>query len=113
MGPAWYDASAIRGIVETVMEDAGVHGILLFMMFASANADALRGLAPLLLKWKQRKPLITCIAAPPGIWDEDIRRIEDAGAIVNYPTPERATKAMASLWRAQRARDVSSNQIPF
>lgn len=106
MGPAWYDSSAIRGIVQTVMGDERVNGILLFIMFASANVDALKGLAGLLVEWKQRKPFITCISSPRGKWDDEIRRLEEEGAIVNYPTPERAARAMAYLWQARKARDI-------
>jgi acyl-CoA synthetase (NDP forming) len=97
MGPAWYDSSAIRGIVRAVMGDENVDGILLLMMFASANREAVAGLSELFLEWKQKKPVITCLIAPPGIWDEQIRHLENAGALINFPTPERAAKAMDSL----------------
>ena len=97
MGPAWYDASAIRGIVEAVMHDEGVHGILLFMMFASANVDAVDRMADLLMEWKQKKPVISCILSPPGIWDLKIQELEERGALVNYCTPERASRAMVAL----------------
>lgn len=99
MGPAWYDSSALKGIVKSVMEDENVHGILLFMMFASANVDALKGLSDILMDWNQKKPLLSCIAAPPGIWDEQLDILEKSGAIVNYPTPERASLTMAMLWK--------------
>ncbi len=98
MGPAWYDAEAIKGIVKAVMADENVHGILLLMMFASANVDALRGVRGLLMNWCQKKPVISCILAPPGIWDEQIRDLENGGALVNYNTPERAASVMAELW---------------
>jgi acyl-CoA synthetase (NDP forming) len=97
MGPAWYDSEAIRNIVQAVMEAPNVHGILLLMMFASANVEAVKGLSPLLKEWKQQKPIIGCIVAPPGIWDEQIADLEESGALVNYPTPERAATAMAIL----------------
>jgi acyl-CoA synthetase (NDP forming) len=99
MGPAWYDSSAIEGIVRAVMDDDNVGGILFLMMFASANVDALRGISGLLEKWGQQKPVISCILAPPGIWDEQIRALEESGSLVNYPTPERATRVMANLWK--------------
>jgi len=99
MGPAWYDSSAIEEIVRAVMDDDNVDGILLFMMFASANVDALRGISDLLKEWAQRKPLISCILSPPGIWDEQIKALEQSGSLINYPTPERAANAMASLWK--------------
>ena len=41
--------------------------------------------------------LISCILAPPGVWDDDIRHLEESGARVNYPTPEQAARALANL----------------
>jgi acyl-CoA synthetase (NDP forming) len=102
MGPAWYDSTAIRGIIQTVMNDDNVEGILLLMMFASANRDAVAGIAGLLKEWGQRKPLISCIVSPPGIWDEAISDLEASGALVNFPTPERAAQAMVNLWRYRK-----------
>jgi len=97
MGPAWYDSDAIKGIVQAVMDDENVHGILFLMMFASANVAALAGVSGLLKEWAQRKPVLSCILSPPGIWDDQIQALESAGALVNYATPERAAEAMANL----------------
>jgi len=102
MGPAWYDSSAIEGIVRAVMDDDNVGGILFLMMFASANVDALKGISGLLEKWAQQKPVISCILSPPGIWDEQIRALEESGSLINYPTPERAARVMANLWKYRR-----------
>ena len=77
MGPAWYNASAIEGIIRAVMEDSDVDAILILMMFASANRAAVSGFSDLLLKWKQQKPVVACLIAPPGIWDEEVRRLEE------------------------------------
>ncbi len=99
MGPAWYNASAMEGVIRVVMEDAHVDGILLLMMFASANRNAPAGITPLLLEWKQRKPVVSCFVAPPGIWEEEIRTLESGGSVLNCPTPERAAAVMASLWK--------------
>ena len=99
MGPAWYDASAIEGIIRAVMTDDQVHGLLILMMYASANRGAPAGISPLLLEWKQRKPVISCFVSPPGIWDEEIRTMQREKAVMNCPTPERAALAMASLWK--------------
>jgi len=99
MGPAWYDGAAIRGIVKAVMSSEGVDAILLLIMFASANLRALSGLRDLLVEWRQSKPVLSCISAPPGIWDQEVEELEEAGAIVNYPTPERAARALAALCR--------------
>jgi len=102
MGPAWYDATATTRIVEAVAGDKNVSGILLLIMFASANQDLLKRLGNFLMKWKQQKPIISCICAPPGIWDEQIKTLEGAGVLVNYATPESAARAMANLWKYGR-----------
>jgi acyl-CoA synthetase (NDP forming) len=99
LGPAWYDSDALRGIIQAVMDDDAVASIILIMMFASANRMIVPNLMPLLLDWQQKKPVVTCLVAPPGIWDEHVMALEEAGAIVNIPTPERAAKAMAALYR--------------
>lgn len=104
MGPAWYDSAAIKGIIKTVMDDDNVDGILLLMMFASANRDAVSGITDLLKGWGQRKPLISCLVSPPGIWDEAIRDLEASWALVNFPTPERAAQAMVHMWRYGKMR---------
>jgi acyl-CoA synthetase (NDP forming) len=59
--------------------------ILLCMMFASANRSS------------------------AGIWKEEIRRFEKAG-IPNYPTPERAARALANLCRL---RDLMRGKMTF
>jgi acyl-CoA synthetase (NDP forming) len=111
MGPAWYDSVAIQGIVQAVMEDENVHGILFLMMFASANVDALSGVSGLLADWCQKKPVVSCILSPPGIWDGQIEKLENRGAVMNYATPERAASVMADLLaygRLQKARTERS-----
>ncbi len=102
MGPAWYDKEAIREIVKAVMESEAVDAILLLIMFASANRGAVEGLRDLLMEFGQKKPVISCIAAPPNIWDEQVQELEGQEALVNYPTPERAATALANLWRWSR-----------
>jgi len=97
MGPAWYDAAAQSGIVEAAMDDSGVDAVLLLVMFASANAGLLAGLYDHLVKIKPVKPIISCIAAPPGIWEKEIEKLENAEVLVNYPTPERAARVLANL----------------
>ena len=102
MGPAWYDSSATGRIIRAVMDDEHVNGILLLIMFASANIDVLKGISNFIMDWRQKKPFITCISAPPGIWDDEIRCLEESGAMVNYPTPERAARAMVNLWKYKK-----------
>jgi len=98
MGPAWYNSEAIKGIVHSVLEDKGIDAILLSIMFASANKSAVGTLANLLLERKVKKPILCCFSAPGEIWEEEIRILEESG-MPNYPTPERAAKALSNLFR--------------
>ncbi len=107
MGPAWYNAPAIEGIIRAVMEDRDVDAILILMMFASANRAAVSGISELLLQWKQQKPVAACLIAPPGIWDEEVRHLEEGGALINAPTPERAAKTLALLWDYEKMKKPS------
>ncbi len=104
MGPAWYDSEAIKGIVRTVLEDKNIDAILLCIMFASANRSAVGTLADLLLQGRTNKPILCCFSAPPGIWDDEIKRLEGSG-IPNYPTPERAAKTLVNLFRFKKVRE--------
>jgi acyl-CoA synthetase (NDP forming) len=99
MGPAWYNSEAIVGILKAVIRDENIAGVLLFMMFASANIDSIKSLSFLLKDGVRKEPLITCLSAPPGIWDEQIKQFEEAKVLVNLPTPERAAKVMINLNR--------------
>jgi acetyl-CoA synthetase (ADP-forming) len=101
MGPAWYDSGAIKGIVQAVLEDRNIDAIILCIMFASANRAAVGTLSDLLLQRGKDKPVICCISSPAGIWDEEIKRLEQSG-IPNYPTPERAAKTLANLLRYKK-----------
>jgi acetyl-CoA synthetase (ADP-forming) len=101
MGPAWYDSKAIKGIVHTVMDDKNIDAIILCIMFASANRSAVGILTDLLLEKRTNKPILCCFSSPSGIWDDEIMRLERSG-IPNYPTPERAAKTLANLFRFKR-----------
>lgn len=102
MGPAWYNPAAVQGIVRAVLEDDHVDGLLLLTVYASANWELVSFLTDTLQKWQQKKPVITCFSAPPGIWEDEIKALELSGAIVNLPTPERAAKIMSYLWQYQQ-----------
>ncbi len=105
MGPAWYDSEAITAMMRAVLEDEHIDAALLLMMFASANRSAIAGIAPFLEEWSQRKPVVACLTAPPGVWDSEIRELECSGSLVNFATPERAAGALACLWKAARLRE--------
>ena len=104
MGPAWYDSGAIKGIVQTVLQDENIDAIILCIMFASANRSAVGMLADLLLEKRRNKPVLCCFSAPAGIWGDEIERLEESG-IPNYPTPERAAKTLVNLFRFKKLRD--------
>jgi acyl-CoA synthetase (NDP forming) len=104
MGPAWYDSGAIKGIVHAVLEDRKIDAVVLCIMFASANRASVGTLADLLLQPGEKKPVTCCISAPEGIWDEGIERLEASG-IPNFPTPERAAKALANLVRYKKLKN--------
>jgi len=101
MGPAWYDSGAIKGIVQAVLEDRKIDAVILCIMFASANRASVGTLADFLLQPGEKKPVICCISAPEGIWDEEIKRLEASG-IPNFPTPERTAKVLANLVRYKK-----------
>jgi len=101
MGPAWYDSEAIKGIIDTVMNDKNIDALILCIMFASANRSAVGILTDLLLERKTDKPILCCFSAPAGIWDHEIKRLEGAG-IPNYSTPERAAKTLVNLFRFKK-----------
>jgi len=107
MGPAWYNPEAMVGILRAAMRDENVAGILLFTMFASANIDSIKGLSSFGKDRGQKKPIITCLSAPPGIWDEQIKEFQEAAILVNFPTPERAATVMVNL---NRYRNLVINQ---
>jgi acyl-CoA synthetase (NDP forming) len=78
-------------------------------MFASANRAAVGTLSDLLLQRGKVKPVICCISSPAGIWDEEIKRLEQSG-IPNYPTPERAAKALANLFKFNRIKNFNHSE---
>ena len=102
MGPAWYDAAATKEIIDVAMRDKNIDGVILLIMYASANIKAPEGITDMLKQWEQKKPIMGCICSPPGIWDKEIEILEDSKAIVNYPSPERAAKALGYLWEYKK-----------
>jgi acyl-CoA synthetase (NDP forming) len=102
MGPAWYDSRAIRGIVESVLQDKAIDAILLCIMFASANKGSIRALSGLLTQWSRKKPIVCCFSSPPGIWKEEVASLIEKGSITNYATPERAAMSLSALCKYKR-----------
>ena len=103
MGPAWYNPTAIIGIMEAVLDDPNIDGVVFLAMYASANI-ALAG--EMRKYWEEReslkKPLVACFSAPDPIWSEDVQFMDRTKGMVFLPTPERAARTMGNLWRLQR-----------
>jgi len=59
---------------------------------------AVAGMSDFLIESRQKKPVVACLSAPPGIWDDQVLGLEKKGALLNLPTPERAARSMANLW---------------
>ena len=101
MGPIWFNARNILDILEAVIEDEGTHGVIFLAVFGSANVNLakemeeyMKGIGPF------EKPVIACFTAPPGIWDDEIKGMDEKKGFAIIPTPERAAKAMGNLWKA-------------
>lgn len=101
MGPSWYDWETIRKVIEVVLADENVDGIVLYAAYASANEPLLRELAGLLKSQRQGKPIISCFPSPTGVWVEDKRNLNESGVAL-FPTPERAAKAMVGLFKRRQ-----------
>ncbi len=100
MGPAWYSSESIREVASSVLGDENVDAVVLSIAYASANSGAVESLADLVKSWGRKKPIICCLSSPKGIWDQEIRSLEEEG-VPNFPTPERAARALGNLWRYQ------------
>jgi acyl-CoA synthetase (NDP forming) len=88
-------------ILEVVLDDNETDGVIFIAMFASANLELTRRMAGLLREVEAfKKPVICCFTAPPGVWDEDIEKMDGQKGVAIIHTPERAARAMANLWRA-------------
>lgn len=100
VGPAWYSPEAIREVTDSALGDEGVDGVVLCIAYASANVAAVESLADALKSWGKKKPVLCCLSAPAGIWEEGTSSLEEAG-VPNYAAPERAARALGNLWRHQ------------
>ncbi len=112
MGPAWYSPAATVGIVAAVEQDSNVDGVIFLATYASANVALVRTMRDHFKdkrssRLEPEKPFIACFAAPPAIWWEDIREMDKEGMVV-LPTPERAARAMGTLWRVRQRKPVGT-----
>ncbi|HUJ89936.1 MAG TPA: CoA-binding protein [Syntrophorhabdales bacterium] len=101
MGPAWYNPKAMLEILQAAVKDENTDGVIFLAMYASANLKLAEELEKHMKRFEPfPKPVIACFTAPPGIWDESIRRLDRQKGMVILATPERCAKAMSNLWKA-------------
>ena len=96
MGPAWYDSETIKKVIEVVLADENIDGLVLYFAYASANRPLLKEIGGLLKSPDHNKPVICCFPSPTGAWSEEKHEFSESGVAV-YPTPERAAKVMVGL----------------
>ncbi|HVN24568.1 MAG TPA: CoA-binding protein [Syntrophorhabdales bacterium] len=101
MGPAWYNPGVMLEILKAAVADEQTDGVLFLAMYASANLKLAEELERYMKKLEPfPKPVIACFTAPPGIWDDSMRRLDRKKGMVILRTPERAARAMNNLWKA-------------
>lgn len=87
-------------MLRAVCEDKGVDGVLFISIFASANLEVVKEVVALIEEMGSLgKPVLSCLSAPPGIWEEEISRMDGKKGFCVLKTPERAARAMANLFR--------------
>lgn len=96
MGPAWYNWETCKKVFETVSIDKNVDALVVLAAYASANEPIIREVAETLKTIARQKPVVACFPSPRDIWLKEKKELESAGVPV-YPTPERASKALANL----------------
>jgi acyl-CoA synthetase (NDP forming) len=104
LGPLWYDHNALVEVIRKVMEDPNIDAVIFMMMFASANIKSIPAMVEGLILGPPSKPIFTCIQAPSGIWEEEIKEAEINKVLCNFPTPERTVKACANMLKLERLR---------
>lgn len=109
LGPAWNNMSVVRNAIEALLNDKVMSSLLLLFVMSGANEDNFSGLSEAFERVTERKPVLSSILSlPGGKWETEIKALEQSGSLVNYPTPERAARALAGLWEYQRIRNLSA-----
>ena len=108
LGPAWNNMSVVRDAIKVLLNDKVMSSLLLLFVMSGANEDNFSGLSEVFESVTERKPVLSSILSlPGGKWETEIKALEQSGSLVNYPTPERAARALAGLWEYQRIRNLS------
>jgi acyl-CoA synthetase (NDP forming) len=96
IGLAWHDTETTKKVIEVVLAEENIDGVLLYSAYASANRSLLNEITSLLKSDTRVKPIISCFPSPTGVWVEEKQEFVRS-RVVFYPTPERAAKVMGSL----------------
>lgn len=110
MGPAWYDWDVCREVIQVASTDENVDALVVLAAYASANAPLVQEIAELLKALARQKPVLACFPSPRNIWLDEKRELESAGVPV-YPTPERTSKALASV--VEYAESLKLSKDPY
>lgn len=108
MGPAWYDWEVCREVIQAASTDENVDALVVLAAYASANEPLVQEIAGLLGASARQKPVLACFPSPRDIWLKEKRELESAGVPV-YPTPERASRALASVVKYAEALKISED----
>ncbi len=102
----WNNGQTVSGVIEAVLEDENIDGIVLYAAYTPAITALPRAIAGLLKS--PRKPVISCFPCPPGVWVEEKQHFDENG-VAFFPTPERAAKAMVAL--VKRSQIVNRSRL--
>lgn len=106
LGPAWNNMCILKKSIQAVLEDEITSSVLLFFVFGPPTEDNFISLSEVFEKNLNLKPVVTSFLAQVGSkWENEIKLLEQANIIHNYPTPERAARAVASLWEFKKIRE--------
>jgi len=92
-------------VIKTVFEDENVDGVILSYIY-SWSEDFLELPVEAICEAisKTKKPSVMCLDTPPGIWEEERRRLKEAGLPI-FTRPDFAVRALLGLWQYGRIRE--------
>ena len=98
--------SVVRDAIEVLLNDKVMSSLLLLFVMSGANEDNFSGLSEAFERASEPKPVLSSILSLPGSkWETEIKALVQSGHLVNYPTPERAARALAGLWEYSKIRN--------
>lgn len=89
--------SMYKEAISACMEDENINGVLVILLFQPPNIESDVISALLEISTLYKKPMLVCSSG--GVYTKLHSDILERSGIPTFPTPERAVKAMASLYR--------------